>query len=165
MRWRVLIPYTLLALGACTGPIFYQAPPCSGEIADPSAATFRQLHVRALLTHEGREQRHEVVVDSAPGRITAVGLTPMGTVAYRLSHDPERITVENRIGRALGLDPELAYDAIVHGVLVPQGDAPEPRAVDAGGRISITRDECRYHAQLMVVSDRRARAPDAPPAP
>jgi len=162
MRWRALVPCLWLALGACTGPILSQAPPCSGEIADPSAATFRQLHVRALLTHEGREQRHEVVVDSAPGRITAVGLTPMGTVAYRLSHEPERISVENRVGRALGLDPELAYDAIARGLLVPQGGSAE---VDAGGHISITRDECHYHAELIVVSDRRARAPDAPPAP
>jgi hypothetical protein len=165
MRLRVLPAFLAcapLVLGACSGPILYQAPPCSGETGDPSAATARRLHVRVLLTHEGREQRHELVVDSEPGRIVAIGLTPMGTVAYRVTHDADGVRVENGVGRYMGLDPGLAYDAVVRGLLV---EASGSRNVGAGDALSIARDDCHYLARLVVVSDRPTPAPGAAAAP
>lgn len=151
-----------LALGACGGSWIYQPPSCSGEVADPSTATPRRLHVRLLLTRQGREQRHEVIVDSEPGRVLAIGLTPMGTVAYRVIHDAEGVQVRNGLGRFLGLDPELAYDAIVRSLAV--GVAAPSARVD-GDALSLTRDECRYRARLVVISDRPTPPPGAPAPP
>jgi hypothetical protein len=168
MRLGQLLLCAPLAWLACEGPILYQAPPCSGETGDPAAMAERRLHVRVLLDHEGREQRHELVVDTEPGRVVAVGLTPMGTLAYRIDHDALGVRIENRMGRFLGLDADLAYDAVVRGLLVGPASPPvagDPDTTAEGGGLSVTRADCRYTARLVVVSDRPPSAVDAPDPP
>ncbi len=142
------------ALTGCLQP----RPECSGEVAGLDVGEPRRLHVRVLLTRNDRAQRHEVVVSAEPGRIVAIGLTPMGTQAYRLVHDRDGIEVENRVGRHLGLSPRLAYDAIAHGYLV--GHDPG----QAHARRSSERPGCGYAAQIVLVSDEALTSP-SPPAP
>jgi hypothetical protein len=136
------------ALTGCLQP----RPECSGEVASLDVGEPRRLHVRVLLTRDDRAQRHEVVVSAEPGRIVAVGLTPLGTQAYRIVHDRGGIEIDNRIGRHLGLSPRLAYDAIAHAYLVP-GQRFAPASVSA------ERPLCGYAARVVLVSDEALRSP------
>jgi hypothetical protein len=86
----------------------------------------------------------------------------MGTLAYRVIHDADGVHIENGVGRYMGLDPALAYDAVVRGLLADAQGAGDVRAGDA---LSIARDDCHYVARLVVVSDQPIPAPDAVPAP
>jgi len=132
---------------------------CSGEIADLASAP-RLLHVRVELVRDGRERRHEVRVQVEPGRITAVGLTPLGTSAYTLTHDPGGIQVDNRIGRHLGYEPRRVYDAIVHAYLArpPQPDDPPSTASVTGSEdgVRVANERCGYRARLVAISDERS---------
>ena len=80
----------------------------------------RRLHVRVLLTRDDRAQRHEVVVSAEPGRIVAIGLTPLGTEAYRIEggkvgapvkgatligNGPDVLTKVSMVGNDMALDP------------------------------------------------------------
>lgn len=99
-----------------------------------------------------------MVVRAAPGRIEAIGLTPMGTQAYRLVHDREGIEVENRVGRHLGLSPRLAYDAVAHAYLAQ----PDPSQAVPDRTMEIP--GCGYAARVVLVSDEPITpAPGAPP--
>ena len=126
-----------------------------GEVADPATVPEQRVHVRMLLTRDGRDQRHEVVVETRPGRITAFGLTPMGTLAYRVDHDEHGVEVENRVGRFLGLDAGRAYDAIARGLLLADSAAARDLSVDGGA--------CGYQARIRVLSDPPPGSPAAPP--
>ena len=168
MRPGVLLLCAPLAWLACEGPIGYRPPKCSGQALDLASVGARSLHVRVLVDREGQAQRHELVLDARPGRVVAIGLTPMGSVAYRITHDGEGVQVENRMGRFLGLDAERAYDAVVHGLLTdapPAGDASLQVATDADGSVSVARADCRYTARLVPISDRSVPASEPPPTP
>jgi hypothetical protein len=128
---------------------------CSGASADLDAAEPRRLHVRVELTRRGQPQRHEVVVRVDPGHIVAVGLTPMGTQAFRVSHDRDGLVVDNRIGRYLEYRPELVYDAIARAYL-----AGDPAQAEHGAHVTreaggarVESDRCGYVARLVVVTD------------
>lgn len=151
---RSLLCSALTALG-CTGPIGWIPPDCTGGILEPADLVPRQLLLRVLLTHRGVEQRHQVAIDASPGRVVGVGLTPIGTVAYRLRHDAEGLEIENRVGGFLGLDAKRAYDAIVRGLLVVPAPAEEgfAREVPGDHEVRVVREVCRYEASLRVVSD------------
>jgi hypothetical protein len=130
---------------------------CSGDAADLDASAPRRLHVRVELVRRGQPQRHEVVVRVDPGHIVAVGLTPMGTQAFRLTHDRDGLDVDNRVGRFLDYRPELVYDAIARAFLA--GDAGAARAehgariVREPGGVRVESDGCGYVARLVVVTD------------
>ena len=154
---RALLSALAFAFAACQhiGP-----PPCSGEVADLAAPGRGKLHVRLELTREGSFRRHEVVVQVEPGHISVIGLTPLGTPAFRLSHGDTGIEVENRIGRYLGYKPRRVYDAIVHAFLARRSgpDDPAVSAVVTAGPdgIRVANDRCGYSARLVVISDERA---------
>jgi hypothetical protein len=153
---RVLVCALACAATACQHLAWLGAS-CSGGSADLDAATPRRLHVRVELLRYGQPQRHEVVVRVDPGHIVAVGLTPMGTQAYRVSHDRDGLAVDNRVGRFLDYRPELVYDAIARAYLageVRAADAADGAVVtrtDGGARVESSR--CGYVARLVVVTD------------
>lgn len=96
---------------------------CSGAVARDRLGGESALHVRALLVREGVTQRHEAFVEISDEGITVVGLTPLGTQAYSLSLDEDGLKLDTGVGRHLGLDPRVAFDAIARAFLVPQGRA------------------------------------------
>jgi len=142
MRDRIGLAVAACALLSCASPV---PAGCSGEVARLDAAP-RRLHLRVLLERDGSEERHEAVVRVRPGRIEAIGLTPMGTQAWRLVHDRDGVEVENRIGRHLGLSPWLAYDAIAHALLAADA-APATRATE------LERPACGYRARVVALAD------------
>lgn len=138
----------VLALQAAASLSCLHAVPtdaCSGAATPLDALRPERLHVRVLLEHDGRSQRHEVVVEARPGRVEATGLTPFGTRAYHLARDRDGITVENRVGSHLSLSPRLAYDAIARAYLTPSG-------AQAAAETRVERPECGYTARLVLVS-------------
>jgi len=163
MRDRIGLALAACALLSCATPV---PGGCSGEVANLDGAP-RRLHVRVLLTRDGRPERHEVVVHVQPGQIEAIGLTPMGTQAWRLRHDHDGVDVENRIGRHLGLSPRLAYDAIAHaGLAAGAGPIAAP--------VELAREACGYTARIVRIADdagperateRLTPTPPAPPEP
>lgn len=132
---------------------------CSGERADLAAAP-RRMHVRVELVRGEESVRNELRVRVEPGRIRALGLTPFGTIAYVIVHDPDGLRVENRIGRHLGYRPALVYDAIVHAWLerAPGPDDPPTTAVVTRGPdgVRIVNERCGYRARLVAITDERA---------
>lgn len=134
------------ALLRCLHPA--PGPECSGAGIDLDALRDETLRVRVLLFRDGEAQRHEVVVRTRPGRVEAIGLTPVGTQAFRVSHDRAGIEVENRIGRHLSLSPRLAYDAIARTYLASAAARP--------GEAHLARAECGYEARLLLVSEQEA---------
>jgi hypothetical protein len=160
-RCLAWIASTLVSLSGCQ---HLAPPPCSGERADLDSGP-RTLHVRLELIRDGGERRHEVLVSVASGRITAVGLTPLGTAAFALTHDAAGLEVENRIGRHLGYQPRRVYDAIVHAYLARPDRAaaagPDAAPVTAvvtraDDDIRVDNERCGYRARLVTVSDERA---------
>ncbi len=135
------------ALTACQ-VLPWRRDTCSGEVADLGVQEAHIVHVRVELEREGHTRRHEVIVRVAPGQITAVGLTPMGTHAFRVSHDASGIEVENHIGRYLGYAPRLVYDAVARAFLAPGAVASPNAEVDS--------ESCGYRARLVLVSDQPA---------
>jgi hypothetical protein len=162
--WRVLTRALACATSACLAcaisacqQLTWLGASCSGGSADLEAAAPRRLHVKVELTRGGQPQRHEVVVRVDPGHIVAVGLTPMGTQAFRISHDRDGLDVDNRVGRFLDYRPELVYDAIARAYLA--GGAGAARA-EQGARVTreegsarVESDRCGYVARLVVVTD------------
>jgi hypothetical protein len=131
---------------------------CSGERAD-LASPPRRLHLRVELARGEQTSRHELRVQVEPGRITAVGLTPLGTRAYALTHEPDGIRVDNRIGRHLGYDPRRVYDAIAHAYLARApgpGDPPGPLVTRGDDEVRVANERCGYRARLVAISDERA---------
>ena len=118
------------------------------------------LHLRLELTRDGRTRRHEVIVQVEPGQVRAIGLTPLGTAAFGLTHDATGVEVENRIGRHLGYQPRRVYDAIVHAYLArtPGPDDPPATAFVTRGPdgLRVENDRCGYSARLVSISDERA---------
>jgi len=138
---------------------------CSGSVAVAGAP--RTLHLRVLLDHDGARRRHEAVVQVEPQRIRVIGLTPMGTRAFTLTDEADRLALDDRVGRRMGMNPRLVYDAIAHAFLAP------PSGADAvGGEVVVLREPgplptarvrnpgCGYEAWLVVLGDDAA-----PPAP
>ena len=121
-----IVPSVCLALatGLATGVAGCQHPTdrpdhCSGDVAALGDRT-GTLHVRAELSplsQGGQGQRHEAVVQIRPEAISLVGLTPMGTQAFELTRNADGLTLENRVGRFLGMTPRLLYDAVARGYL------------------------------------------------
>jgi hypothetical protein len=132
---------------------------CSGESADLAAAP-RRLHLRVELVRGDETTRHELRVRVEPGLITAVGLTPMGTSAYALTHGPDGLRVDNRIGRHLGYAPRRVYDALVHAYLArprrPDDPTPAPRVSRGADGVRVANERCGYRARLVAISDERA---------
>jgi hypothetical protein len=130
---------------------------CSGGSADLDVATPRRLHVRVELVRDDVPQRHEVVVRVDPGHIVAVGLTPMGTQAYRITHDRGGLAVDNRVGRFLDYHPELVYDAIARAYLAGDVNAEQAElgahVVRETGGARVESGRCGYVARLVVVTD------------
>lgn len=154
-RCRPLLALAL-ALAGCRHLV---PPPCSGEAADLAVPGRRDLHVRLALTREGSTRRYEVALQVEPGRVTAIGLTPMGTPAFRVTHDADGVESDNGIGRFLGYAPRRAYDAIANALLArPDPDAPPRSALVTTGPdgIRIENPRCGYSARLVVISDERA---------
>lgn len=133
--------------------------PCSGAVAVTGAE--RTLHLRVRLDHDGARRRHEAVVQVEADRIRVVGLTPMGTRAFTLTDHSGRVEIDDRVGRQMGQNPRLVYDAIAHAFL-----APRPEAAAASGEVVVLRESgpglpaarvrnpsCDYEAWLVVLSD------------
>ncbi|MGH0033312.1 MAG: DUF3261 domain-containing protein [Myxococcota bacterium] len=156
---RVALFAAWLALGGCAG-FPYRAPPCTGEVVAVGDVPPGQTHLRVELTHDGRVQRHELVVVARAESVDVVGLTPLGTVAYRLSQDAGGTEVENRVGRMIGLDARLAWDAVAHGVLATGTSVPGVRVARDGDAVRVENDVCDYRAVVVTIG-----APDAPPPP
>ena len=139
-----------MALG-CASPF---GSACAGGGLALDTLEARRLHVRVLLVRGDDEERHELVLELRPGRVDAVGLTPMGTEAYRLRHDADGLHVESRVGRFLGLSPKRAYDAVVRSLAGSRlRDAPS-REIDA--------PDCGYRARVVPLAD--GPLSEAPPA-
>lgn len=142
------------ARGACTGSVAVAGAP-------------RTLHLRVLLEHDGARRRHETVVQVEAERIRVIGLTPMGTRAFTLTDQAERLELDDRVGRRMGQNPRLVYDAIAHAFLAPtSGDdagTDEVAVLREPGPLPAARVRnpgCGYEAWLVVLSD--DAAPGAP---
>jgi hypothetical protein len=156
---RALRAWTLTLLCAATTSCQHWSGArgdCSGAVAVAGSA--RRLHLRVLLEHDGAQRRHEVVVQVEPARIQVVGLTPMGTQAFTLTDDAQRFTIDDRVGRHLGMNPRLLYDAIAHAFLAPPGAERDPavRVARESGpptSVRVNNPACEYEAWLVVLSD------------
>jgi hypothetical protein len=133
---------------------------CAGSVAVAGAP--RTLHLRVLLEHDGVRQRHEAVVQVEAERIRVFGLTPMGTRAFTLTDQAERLELDDRVGRRMGLNPRLVYDAIAHAFLAPPSGGDDLVVLREPGPLPAARVRnpgCGYEAWLVVLSD------DAGPGP
>lgn len=149
MRTVAIILGFAAGILGCQSTLF-EPPHCRGGIA---AARLphpgERLHLRAALTHNGKTQRHEAVVEISEHEVRISGLTPVGTRAYVLvDRRGRRRDLDNRMGQFLGLDPELLYDAVARAWIVPQGvEISAPAVALAGSAESVTAptsDTLRY---------------------
>ena len=157
--WKLLVALCLSGMLGCQH-LGRASDACNGRIvADRLSAEF-SLHVRAALEHGGRTQRHEALVQVSPESVTLLGLTPLGTQAYRLTLDASGQDLDDFIGRRLGLDPRLLLDAVARSWIVPRGRRGEETLPVSEERLVATPSGWLYTDAAAVERARVIAEPD-----
>lgn len=157
-------PAVALLLSACA-LLPGGRPAAHCPVALPAVASLPDVRLRERVRFE-REPgeppaRVDVVLEKRGADLRMVGLTPAGTRAFAWVQQGSRREVDRGVARWLGVEPELALDAVARARLIGWGEAP----LADGEHAAVQGDEERvdvWRRRRRVF--RRFAAPGAPPA-
>ena len=154
---RLLVALLALALGGCASASWLLNPParlspCPGPIPSTDTLPPGDLTWRDRVRYRGGEVDvgFALVAEKRASRLVLVALNSFGAQVFSVIQQQQQVAVESRLGRALQVPPET---------VLRDWYAARGAAIEAPGRLELSRPECGYSATFVAESATASASP------